>query len=174
MADFSPAIEVLLKHEGGFAHRDAGKAGCVNRGITQRFILKTKRAPTWEHAYDYVRDMTESTARDIYRTDFWDRYHLNNLFSQQAATILFSMLVNQPPSDAVKSLQRALNELGADLEVDGVLGSITMAAMNATSWESLKPIWHDKVEAHYRNIALFVDDGKHLNGWLRRAAELFR
>ena len=175
VADFDPAVAILLSHEGSaFVPKDAGNAGCVRWGLTQRYVMNTKRALTWEDAYEYVRALPQQGAETIYRADFWEHYQLGKIENQQAATILFSMLVNQRPSAAVKALQRALAELGADIEVDGVLGPVTIAALNSYSWDHLRPIWHDKVEAHYRNIAPMVDDGKHLKGWLRRADELFK
>lgn len=172
MADFAPAIAIVLRHEGGFAKKDAGKAGCVNRGLTQRFLFNLHLAPTWEAAYDFCANLTEPETVALYKKYFWDQYHVGELRSQQQANILFSMLVNMRVSAAVRTLQMALTDLGADIEVDGILGPLTMAAANHYPWSAVAPLWRDNLEAHYQNIAPSVGM-QYLDGWLRRLTELF-
>jgi lysozyme family protein len=167
MSEFAPAIAVVLKHEGGYSPKDAGNAGAVNFGITQKYILDTGRAQTWDDAGEVVRVMRESGAGAIYRADVWDQHKLGDITSQRLATILFSMVVNMGEGAAFKNLQKALG-----ITADGRFGPLTMAALNERVEANVLLLWKVRLENYYHQIAPRV--GKHyLPGWLRRLDELF-
>jgi len=167
MADFAPAIAILLEHEGGFAERDAGRAGCVNRGLTQRRIMDTKRAQTWEEAYTFVKEMTLEEARGIYKDDYWDKHQLGKIDSQRFATVLFSTMANMGEGTAVKNLQKALG-----ITADGKLGPLTLASLNGMAPAEVEEKWKQRLVDYYTQIAPRVGP-RYLKGWLARVDELF-
>ncbi|WP_304349753.1 glycoside hydrolase family 108 protein [Comamonas testosteroni] len=125
-------IEDLMKREGGYANnpKDSGKE--TKYGIT----IGTARA------YDYtgpMRDLPYSTAQNIYLRRYWvePNFHkINEIYPALAESLLdFGVLAGQ--RTAAAQLQRVLNVLNrqqkdyADLEDDGRIGTITLAALRA-------------------------------------------
>ena len=168
MAEFDSAVEKLLKLEDGFAPAD-NNAGAVNFGITQQFLRSIGRPATVED----VRALTREEAIALYREYFWDRLRISEIRDQRLAEVLFFAVVNMGPSRPVRYLQQGLCELRSKVNVDGVIGPRTLAAINklgpnqsAALLLSLK----QKLLARYRelaerNPALYGDD---LRGWLAR------
>jgi lysozyme family protein len=83
--------------------------------------------------------MPMDLARRIYRTEYWDRLHLDEIdrLAPDVAYQVFDAAVNCGTGMAGGWLQRALNVLNrggadyADLTVDGAVGAKTIAAVRA-------------------------------------------
>ena len=103
----------------------------------------------------------------FYHQHFWQRYRLAGLHDQALAEKVLSFVVNSERGGGL-ALQKAINALGGDVSVDGVIGHKTVAAAN-------------QLDAEVLSIALSVYIGVHyigqepeqkeafLKGWLRRA-----
>lgn len=128
----SKYIEDLMKREGGYANNPKDSGGETNYGIT----VATARA------YGYtgpMRDLPYSTAQSIYLRRYWvepNFYKINEIYPALAESLLdFGVLAGQ--RTAAAQLQRVLNVLNrqqkdyADLEDDGRIGTITLAALRA-------------------------------------------
>ena len=82
MADFIQAVELVLKHEGGFTPglpNDPG--GATNFGISQRAYPDVD-----------IKNLTVEGAKEIYRRDYW---HFDAIEDQQLANCLLDCAVNQ-------------------------------------------------------------------------------
>lgn len=169
MSNFSAAVHVLMEHEGGYAPLDANGAGAVNFGVTERFVRDAKLS---DNPAEFVRTMTPERARDIYKRFFWDEYHIGEINDERLATVLFSMAVNMGPGPAVRTLQLALNDIGQLVDVDGIFGPETRAAVNARPPEKIAAEWKRRLVERYRVIARRSGDG-YLRGWLKRLDALF-
>lgn len=111
MNTFDIAVEFVLGFEGDFSD-DPHESG----GVT-RFGISHKTYPELD-----ICSLTRDQAREIYRTDYWNRCKCNEL-PAQLAIVLFDAAVNQGPGQAIRLLQKALG-----VNADGVIGPQTIAA----------------------------------------------
>ena len=103
--DFDQAIERVLSHEGGYINDPRDPGGETQWGISKRSYPSIN-----------IKLLTRTGAIEIYRRDFWDRVHANDLFDGVAYQCL-DFAVNSGIETAVRYLQRALGvaELIAEL-----------------------------------------------------------
>jgi lysozyme family protein len=83
--------------------------------------------------------------------------------------------VNCGVGGAAKQLQRALNELagGAVVNIDGVVGPATLAAIGRVEWQALAKKYIDVRTAYYNGlVAKNSSQGVFLEGWLNRLNRL--
>ena len=152
MAEFAPAIEYVLASEGGYNPND--------NGVPSNFGIRQAGA----YAQIDVASLTRDEAIAIYERDFWI---FGGLSSQRLANKMLDIYVNEPPATAIKLLQQALRWFGLHLEVDGVLGPITLAMANAADESALVDELKFQLVDHYRKSA----DPSVLDGLLRRAVK---
>lgn len=105
------AIDFVLSYEGGLVDNPADPGGLTNFGISSRSY------PTVD-----IRNLTRSDAEAIYRRDYWDAIHGDELPGPLAIAV-FDSAVNQGAGTAKRMLQIALN-----VTVDGVIGPKTIKA----------------------------------------------
>jgi len=166
MAEFQPIFDKLMAIEGGFAEDDAG-CGPVKYGINAKF-LKLLKLP---HSRDDVFNMTLDYARAIYIRVYWNPYKVGAILSQALAQTFYIGLINLPSKRACKYLQAAANSLGARLTVDGLIGSKTLAAINAPNVSgTIREVFKQLLRGWYHYLAETYPDKhrKHLKGWLAR------
>ena len=94
MADFSKALEITLKHEGG---ETVDTGGYTKWGISQ------KAYPGLD-----IKNMTRSQMAAIYRRDYWDKIQGDKIRDQNAAAVLFDYAVNAGTGAATKAAQTVL------------------------------------------------------------------
>src|SRR5690606_21344731 len=116
---FLRAVEVVLKHEGGYVHDPRDPGGETKYGISKRSYPEL----------DIAR-LTREDAIAIYYRDWWQRYGYDRLQNDAIATKLLDMAVNMGPATAHRLLQEALVFLGYDIAVDGIIGLQTIGAAN--------------------------------------------
>lgn len=109
---FDQAVEFILLHEGGLVSHPSDPGGITKFGISKRSYPKVD-----------IEKLTEDKAKEIYKLDFWDRYHIEK-FPKEMRLIFFDSCVNQGPGAAIKILQKVLG-----LRADGALGPITLGAL---------------------------------------------
>lgn len=165
MANFDQALPWILAHEGGWADDPDDPGGATNFGITlataQRHGIPNKTQ---------LCLITPEQVSDIYRADYW---RFSGVVSQGVATKIFDMAVNFGMNAAVKLVQGALNDLGADLTVDGVWGPKTETCMNAVERQRMLDILVWESILKYKGIVAHRPEShKFLGGWLRRAHEV--
>lgn len=148
--DFDKAFERVIGHEGGYVNDPRDPGGETKYGISKR-------------AYPFadIKNLTLDQAKEIYRRDYWDRLHLDEL-PDAIHFDMFDAAVNSGVSAAAKFLQRA-----AGTTADGVIGKLTISAANG-----IDPHLLDKRLAGYRlqylcDLPTFPTFGK---GWVRRVA----
>jgi lysozyme family protein len=125
-------IDEVIAREGGYANHPADRGGPTRWGITQAAA----------RAHGFTGDMRifpRDEAAAIYRRVYWQKPGLPAI-AKRAPTLaaeLFDTGVNMGPSVGVRFLQRALNALNRnardfpDMKVDGAIGPITLAALDA-------------------------------------------
>jgi lysozyme family protein len=132
MSAIERLIDEVIDREGGYVNHPADRGGPTRWGITQ--------AVARQHGYTGdLRTFPRHEAVAIYRRLYWLRPAFDRiaLRAPALAAEMFDTGVNMGPAVAATFLQRALNALnrGAtdypDLRVDGAIGPITLAALDA-------------------------------------------
>ena len=120
MNHFDKAFEELIGFEGGYSNDPFDAGGETNWGISKR------QYPDLD-----IKNLTIEDAKAIYFRDYWQGIGLDQIVNPNLATELFEQGVNFGRYWAAYHLQRALNLLGKDLLLDGVIGPVTRKAANS-------------------------------------------
>ncbi len=159
-------IDIVIRDfEGGYGWDRADPGGPTNFGITcydlaqhrhEKMDSKSRWAPL-------VRDMTLREAEDIYATKYATACKFDDLNSGPDCAIL-DFGINSGPSRSVKYAQMVVGT-----ERDGVLGPITLAAINKMDPNHFIDQFCDLRMSFLRRLGTWHAFGK---GWTRRVAEL--
>lgn len=129
---FDQAFSRTVGAEGGYSNNPNDAGGETMWGIT----AAVARAHGYQGA---MRDMPLATAKAIYKSSYWELIHLDlvDAVSPAIAAEMFDTAVNMGVGVPVGFLQRALNAFNRqgrdypDMPVDGLLGKVTAAALDA-------------------------------------------
>ena len=165
-SDFSIAVQIILKNEGGLETNSLDSGGITNFGISQSFLNSNR-------IQAQAQDLTQNDAIDIYHDYFWNKYNIYNITNQDLANKVFDAVVNMGPFEAIFLLQSIINDyfLGTLVE-DGVLGPKTAFAVNICKMPDILIKYRAALVTHYENLV--SDNPKlqiFLDSWLARANE---
>lgn len=169
MSQFAPALNFVLDHEDRNREyaivRDAG--GFAIAGVNSR---------AWRTAYNNIAGMPQSqraaAVANFYQTEFWNVMRLGGLTSQDLANRVLDCGVNCGLYTATKMLQSAANALGASLGVDGILGPVSLGAINGIDPERMLAAYRQARLEHYEEIVkLNPANAVYLPAWKARAME---
>lgn len=183
MANFSIALEKTLKHEGGYANDPNDPGGETFCGISRRAWPNWEGWAKLDTLFESGVSPTEAgietlkMVSDFYRLNFWTPLHGDEIESQEIANYLFDFAVNSGIGDAVKALQKALNDCyETDLDVDGVWGNDTSSEFFFWQNEDMDGIGELVVHLRVYRLAHYMDciaDNPKLarfaRGWKTRA-----
>ncbi|MGE5611439.1 MAG: glycoside hydrolase family 108 protein [Bacillota bacterium] len=159
---FRRAIEILLAHEGGLSEDPHDPGGITHWGISLR---------SYPHlGVDGIRNLTRGQAIAIYRRDWWDRLRLGEIESPEVSAKVFDLAVNVGAGTGIRLLQKALVATGHPLQVDGIIGPVTLKAANEADPDALLAALREEAAHHYRLlIAKNPELARYEKGWLNRA-----
>lgn len=178
MAEFEAAYQRLLEHEGGFVNDKDDSGGATKYGISLRFLKDIHEDINLDGVIDIqdIRDLTLDKTKELYKIHFWSPYLLGGLCSQRLATMVFGMVVNMGPSQALKLLARALNVMltknkKKKLEETGRMDKEFLALINRYNrHESVIGLYKTRVIEFYNYLAQKdIKKKKFLFGWVTRA-----
>jgi len=159
--NFGTCLAFTLKEEGGYSDDPADPGGATNMGITLATYRQWADNPNL--APLQVRDLSERTARAIYRSLYWNPLRADALPAGVDLSV-FDMGVNAGIWRSARPLQRALRFTGE--EVDGCIGPETLDAAAMCDLRTLVTDLAEPQAAYYRSLAGFPIFG---TGWLDRA-----
>ena len=116
--NFDQSFTRLLGHEGGFVDDPRDKGGATCWGVTEAVA----RVNGYTGA---MRDLPQDTAKAIYKARYWDAIKADEL-PDSVRFDAFDSAVNSGVRTAIMWLQAS-----AGVAVDGALGPVTLAAVNA-------------------------------------------
>ena len=152
---FDSSIAYVLANEGIDSNDPADRGGRTRFGITDHEAAA--------HGLDVVT-LTLDQAKAIYRADYWV---FDAIADRRVATKLLDMAINMGVGTAVR-----LAQIAVGVKVDGVLGPVTVVAINGTSPETMLA---SLVEAAVRRyIEIVLRDHSQLvflRGWASRATK---
>jgi len=166
MANYEPAFQRLIEHEGGYT---ADHAGATNYGITLSVLDVDINRDGVVDSSD-ISDMTLADAREFYHRNWWVPYNYETIKDQTIATKVFDLSVNMGPHQAHRLVQRALRACDFNVVEDGKLGPKTLGAVNECDPYMLLPALRAEAAGFYRLIAATKQGySQYLRGWLNRA-----
>lgn len=145
------ALEILLKHEGGYSDHPSDPGGATMYGITERVAR--------QHGYQgHMRDLPLSVATTIYRKQYWGMIKADQL-PDNLRFHVFDAAVNSGNVQAIKWLQQC-----AGVKIDGIIGPVTIKAS-----ASVSPAKYSAVRLRFMtDLKTWPTFGK---GWARRIAD---
>lgn len=160
---FLMALDLVLRHEGGYVDHVRDPGGATNQGIT---------LATYRSYYGAARTKADLAAipaahvAHIYRHGYWDRCRCSEL-PRGVDYVVFDQAVNSGPLQSIKWLQKA-----AGVAPDGQLGPVTLRAVTSDSPVVLIQEMcrlRLSVLQRLRNGSLWRTFGR---GWKRRIVEV--
>ena len=155
MANFDVSIAVILKNEGGYVNNPADPGGETNFGICKESYPDVD-----------IKSLTVDGAKVIYKRDFWDKVHGDDIVDQNFATSLLDFAVNAGVGTAGKQVQKVLG-----VAVDGVIGQQTIHAINNTPNFS-KGFAKGRADYYVALVTNKYTDIVFLKGWINRTIDL--
>tara|TARA_B100000767_G_C19558845_1_gene448173 strand:+ start:302 stop:781 length:480 start_codon:yes stop_codon:yes gene_type:complete len=152
---YNKAIDIVLKHEGGYVNNPRDAGGETNFGISKR-------------AYPYldIARLSKDVAAEMYRRDYWEKCQCDRI-PRGLDLCVVDFAVNAGVSRASKVLQVVV---GA--EPDGIIGSKTLRLVaDDTDVLSMITHYHRLRQAYYESLDSFHDFGR---GWTRRNNEILK
>jgi lysozyme family protein len=161
MADFLIEAERLLRHEGGKANDPDDKGGLTYYGISEEWYP------------EFHKDPTPVGAIGIYKNDFWNAVHGNDIKTQNIAGSMVDFALTSGPRTAIKTAQMILLvQFNCGVTVDGIMGPFTLAFLNSVDQERLLALYTVNRTNFYGSLVLKdATQGKFLHSWLTRTAE---
>ena len=151
---FQDALKRVLQHEGGYVNHPSDPGGETNYGITKSVARQ----------YGYkgsMKDIPMDIVEKIYKNQYWDAMSCDS-FPFSVGFQLFDAAVNHGLLNARKLLQRAVG-----VKDDGIVGSLTLAAVRKQPQFALISLFNSKRIEFYTKISTFNAFGK---GWMARVA----
>lgn len=185
MAQLHIAEEKTLKWEGGYCNVAGDKGGETIFGIARNMHpslqiwnivdeIKNNLKPFDKTKYKELEKLClnnenfKACMQDFYKKEFWDKIKGDELESQEVANALYDFAVNSGVSRAVKSIQELLG-----LKTDGVLGAMSLQAINAQNGKELcNRLCHLRA-VFFEKIAQKGQNAKFLKGWLNRVKDFY-
>lgn len=168
MANVEKLAPFILKWEGGFVNDPDDLGGATNRGITLATYMQYCRkkgypVPTVER----LKNLSEREWTEILKTMYWDRWKADKIVNQSVA----NMLVDWVWASGVHSIKRPQKILG--VAVDGIVGSQTLAAVNARDAKELFfAIKSDRIRFIDEICKARPANEKFRRGWMNRINNL--
>jgi len=159
-ANFEPALQAVLHHEGGFVNHPDDPGGMTNLGVTKAVWSAWVGHEVDEKA---MRALTPERVALLYKAKYWDKIKGDDL-PDGVDYAVFDAAVNSGPGRAAKWLQACVG-----VEQDGGIGPKTLAAVAKFDPKVL-------VEDYAKRRLSFLMDLPHWGtfgkGWSRRVADV--
>ncbi len=152
--NFDLAFDRVMGHEGGYVNHPMDPGGETNWGISKRSYPQVN-----------IRALTRAEAKEIYRRDFWQAIHADEM-PGGVAFQAFEFAVNSGIGTAIRKLQRAVG--AAD---DGYWGPMSQRAVAAMPEHKVIMRFIAERLDFWRSLSTWSTFG---NGWAGRAAQDLR
>lgn len=164
MADVNKLVPFILKWEGGFVNDPDDLGGATNMGVTLATYMQYCRKKGYPvPTVDRLKRMSEREWAEILKTMYWDRWKADQIINQSVANIL----VDWVWASGIHGIKRPQKILGVD--VDGIVGVQTIAAVNARDGKDLfYAIKSDRVNFIDEICKARPANEKFRKGWLNR------
>lgn len=173
-------ISMILKHEGGYALIPGDSGGETYQGISRvnfpkwkgwAIIDKFKPLKNGQIITTVIE--LEELVEQFYKSAFYNKCKIDSIQDLFISAHVLDQSVNSGIPRGIKILQKAINNLGHDLVMDGKIGEKTLNACNSSNQKDLLNSLISERKSWYRSI---VDNNpsqnKFLKGWLNRVDQV--
>jgi lysozyme family protein len=168
--NFEFAFKETLGYEGGYSDDPNDKGGKTKFGVTEVELKRSYNEGIVDHCN--VKELTLDDAKVIYKDHYWDKISGSKINNKYIAAELFDTSVNMGPRQAIKIVQRALEYLGENLQIDGIIGPITIGLINKWCIKDPKTLYIILNCEQYMiyKIIIEVDPSQRTfaRGWIKR------
>ena len=164
MADYRKLKPFILRWEGGYINDQADLGKQTNKGVT----LSTYRSVFGKNkTVSDLKKITDEQWEFIFKKYYWDKWKADDIKDQNVANIL----VDWVWASGVYGIKIPQRVLGVD--VDGIVGPKTIAAVNASDGRKLfDNIKQERKDFIDRICQTRPQNKKFKNGWLNRINSL--
>ena len=164
---FEQAYNKLKEREGGYTDgKNQIKDEPTNMGIKQSTLDRYSAKHPEKNLPSDVKYLTAAQAKEIYKYEYWDNTKIPEIKNDRIRDAVFDMNVM---GGAGKTVQRALNEYnGAELVVDGIIGSQTISALNSIPSNKIDEFMDTLIEQRMNNLRGMTNWSTSKNGWTKR------
>ena len=122
-----------------------------------------------KHGKELLIPGLEELVKQRYKDKYWKKMHGDKIKHDGIAISLFDFFINSEMG-AAKSMQRALQRIGFRIEADGVIGPLTINAINTVAPIILNDYFTEERLEYYNEIVI-RDSSQvvYLSGWKNRA-----
>lgn len=165
MADVKKLVPHILKWEGGWANDPDDLGGATNKGVTFKTYKKyCKMIGKPQPSVGDLRRLDDEEFTDILKTLYWNVCKADFIESQSVANLIVDWAWNSGAVTAIKHVQRIVG-----VEDDGIVGKITLAAINSRSPLPLfGQIREARIDYYHSITNSRPANSKFLRGWLNR------
>jgi lysozyme family protein len=173
MANFKLAIEMVLRHEGGYVHDLVDLGGETYKGIARNIhphwtgwvdIDDFKRLPGFPGNIVSGKEL-DLKVEEFYRNNFWNPIRGDQIGNQQMAESLFDFCVNAGVRTGVAIAQGVL-----EVSTDGVVGPVTLGRLNAIDGDFFLAAFSlGKIARYIHLVKKRPANSRFFYGWVRRA-----
>lgn len=171
MAKLENSIDYIFVNEGGYVV-DSG--GPTNFGVTIPALASYRGVSAKSLSAKNIKDLTKIEATEVYRKEYWNKLNLDGITHQNVATAIFDIGVNRGIGIGAKYAQKAATSVDHPLNIDGVIGPKSLAAINSCDPKQFIRILEHLDWAGYQAI-LAKNPQKYeiyRKGWQSRAEKL--
>lgn len=159
-SNFDLALNLVLKHEGGFVNHPSDPGGMTNLGCTKAVWEAWVGHPVDEKT---MRNLTPADVSPLYRRKYWEKIQGDEL-PTGIDYACFDTAINSGPGRAAKLLQSC-----AGVVADGAIGPKTLAAVKAANPQLLIRDYCAARLAFLKELPTWKVFGR---GWERRVIEV--
>ena len=167
MADYRELAPFVKKWEGGFVNDPNDLGGATMKGVT----LNTYKAFCRRKGYpvptvERLKAIPNAHWEEIFKTMYWDKWQADNIRSQRVANALVDWLWHSG-AYGIKLPQTLLGTVS-----DGVVGSKTLALVNAAGEGFFDVVMEERLRFLERIVKSRPQNAKFMRGWLNRLNDL--
>jgi lysozyme family protein len=156
---FNNVMQNIRQVEGGYSNNPNDKGGETNFGISKRSY------PNLD-----IKNLNREQADSIYMNDYYKKSHIDAMPQQLQSSVMDSV-VNHGNYGGTKLLQKAINDAGGNVAVDGKIGNQTLSAMSFLDPTKLNDALMARRQGKYANIIKNdPSQAAFANGWNNRLA----
>jgi lysozyme family protein len=178
MKTFDELFDGVIKHEGYYANVTGDRGGETYMGVARNLHPNWKgwkiidaykeKVVRIKHNTKINNDELSQLVKEFYRKTFYKVYRIENIKNSSLQEIIFDWCVNSGHWGS-QGVQRVLNQhFDHDLKLDGIIGNITIAAINHCLPQTLFDVIKIARIRYYHAIAKNGQNYKFLKGWLKR------
>lgn len=170
MADVTKLVPHILKWEGGFINDPDDLGGATNKGVCYKtYKLYRQRKKLSVPTIEDLKNITNEEFTDILKSMYWDACRADKIESQSVANAIVDWAWHSGTITAVKEVQKVLG-----VESDGIIGNITLSAINSYSPFPLFVVIQQTRIAYIERICISrPTNNKFKNGWLNRINSIY-